>query len=35
MLEAIVQNIANDYPSFRYENIFDTRAYLRFTLGFD
>jgi iron complex outermembrane recepter protein len=33
MLEAIVQNIGKDYPSFRYENIFDTRAYLRFTIG--
>lgn len=34
MLEAIVQNIGNGYYSFRNENIFDTRAYLRFSIGF-
>ena len=34
MLEAIVQNIGNGYYSFRDENIFDTRAYLRFSIGF-
>jgi iron complex outermembrane receptor protein len=34
MLEAIVQNIGDDYITFRDENFFDTRAYLRFTAAF-
>jgi iron complex outermembrane receptor protein len=33
-LEGIVQNIGGDYLTFRNENIFDTRAYLRFSLAF-
>jgi iron complex outermembrane receptor protein len=35
MLEAIVQNIGDDYLSFRDENFFETRAYLRFSLDFN
>jgi L-rhamnose isomerase len=34
MLEAIVQNIGNDYISFRDENFFETRAYARFSVAF-
>ena len=34
MLEAIVQNIGNDYITFRDENFFETRAYLRFSVAF-
>ena len=34
MLEAIVQNIGDDYITFRDENLFETRAYLRFTIDF-
>jgi len=34
MLEGIVQNIGHGYYSFRDENIFDTRVYLRLTIGF-
>jgi iron complex outermembrane receptor protein len=34
MLEAIVQNIGNGYYTFRDENLFETRAYLRFTVAF-
>lgn len=34
MLEAIVQNIGDDYITFRDENLFETRAYLRFTAAF-
>jgi outer membrane receptor protein involved in Fe transport len=33
MLEAIVQNIGDDYISFRDENFFETRAYLRFSIN--
>jgi iron complex outermembrane receptor protein len=32
MLEAIVQNLGNDYITFRDENFFETRAYLRFSI---
>jgi iron complex outermembrane receptor protein len=32
MLEGIVQNVDEPYYSFRDENVFDTRAYLRFTI---
>lgn len=34
LAEAIVQNIGKTYRSFRDENLFDTRAYLRLTAGF-
>jgi len=34
MLEGIVQNIGGDYATFRDENIFDTRSYLRFSIEF-
>ena len=34
MLEAIVQNLGNDYITFRDENFFETRAYLRLSVGF-
>lgn len=33
-LEGIVQNIGGDYATFRNENIFDTRAYVRFSIAF-
>ena len=33
-LEGIVQNIGGDYATFRNENIFDTRAYVRFSITF-
>jgi iron complex outermembrane receptor protein len=33
MLEAIVQNIGDDYITFRDENFFETRAYLRFSIN--
>jgi iron complex outermembrane receptor protein len=33
MLEAIVQNLGNDYVTFRDENFFETRAYLRISVG--
>jgi iron complex outermembrane receptor protein len=33
MLEAIVHNIGDDYISFRDENFFETRAYLRFSIN--
>ena len=32
MLEGIVQNLRDPYISFRDENFFDTRAYMRFSL---
>jgi iron complex outermembrane receptor protein len=35
LVEAIVQNIGKAYPSFRNENLFDTRTYLRLTAGFN
>ncbi|MDH3979626.1 MAG: TonB-dependent receptor [Gammaproteobacteria bacterium] len=35
MLEAIVQNVGDDYLTFRDENFFETRAYLRFSLDFN
>lgn len=35
MLEAIVQNIGNGYYTFRDENVFETRAYLRLTAEFN
>ncbi|MEZ5541991.1 MAG: TonB-dependent receptor [Pseudomonadota bacterium] len=34
MLEAIVQNLGNAYYTFRDENVFDTRAFLRLTVEF-
>ncbi|MDX1697512.1 MAG: hypothetical protein R3308_04455, partial [Thiohalobacterales bacterium] len=34
MLEGIVQNAGDSYVTFRDENIFDTRAYLRFSMEF-
>jgi len=34
MLEAIVQNTGNDYITFRNENLFETRAFLRLTIDF-
>ena len=33
-LEGIVQNIGGDHETFRNENIFDTRAYIRFSIAF-
>lgn len=33
LLEAIVQNVDDSYLSFRDDNIFDTRGYLRFTVA--
>jgi iron complex outermembrane receptor protein len=35
MLEAIVQNPGSEYITFRDENKFDTRGFLRFTVEFD
>jgi len=35
MLEAIVQNFGNGYITFRNENVFETRSYLRFTIEFE
>lgn len=35
MLEAIVQNLDDEDLTFRDENKFDTRGYLRFSVGFD
>ena len=34
MLEGIVQNAGDSYITFRNDNFFDTRAYLRFTMEF-
>ncbi|MDH5514270.1 MAG: TonB-dependent receptor [Gammaproteobacteria bacterium] len=34
MLEGIVQNIGDEYETFRHDNYFDTRAYLRLTAEF-